>query len=1135
MNKLLIAFFVITSSIVFAQQDTIFWFAAPDASSIIGQSPITITVSTYAQPAQVTISQPANGLFVPIVVTLAANQTQNIDLSAFLASIESPSADVVNNNGLKIEATAIISAYYTLNAPNNKEMFSLKGNTGLGTNFYTPFQKFWNNANITPAAFSSFEIVASENNTTVLITPRTPIVGHGLNATFSVVLNAGQTYSARDLNITAASSLAGSLISANKPVSVTVFDGALSNGACIDAIGDQIPSAAAIGKEYVARKGQGSDERLYILATQNATNVTITNSVATNLILNWSETSEFILLEDINYISSNKPIYVFHISGNGCELSSAVIPPAFCAGGYEVDFNRSSTDSLGVLLYTRAGFENQFLLNGLAGAINAGDFTVVPGTSGQLVSAKVFFDIATIPAGVFSKIENTGDLFGMGLISGSSTSASSFGYLSNWQTSSIVNAGMNDTVCANVGFPINGLIGGGPITGIWSGTGYGSFQNATNSLSNTYIPSVLDVFVSPVKLILTSTGVCPVKKDTLFLVVSPPPNVNASADQSVCANNANILLNGNVQGGANSGIWTTLGTGTFVSNASQLNATYLPSASDLSSGSVQFVLTSTNNGTCIAETDTMMVTITQPAVVDAGVDTIYVCANNATVTLSGTVIGSSTTGKWISTGTGNFTPNNVNLNTTYQPSNADITSGVTTIYLESTSNGNCLPVRDSIKIIYTASPVVDAGVNQLKCSNASVVNLNGVVSGASGTGIWSGGSGTFSPSNTSLTATYTPTTTEIASGNMVLTLSATNIMGCNAVSDMMQIVFVAPPFANFSSNEVCLNKQTNFVNLSAPGFGSIVSSAWNFGDNTTSSLTNPNHTYGTNGSFTATLIITNSNGCTDTVASTITVNSLPDAAFIYSSSCPNNQITLDFTDQSTATDPINFWYYDFGGQGISNLANSSQIFNSQGSYIITHVVGTNKGCRDTTIQTINILPTPIAGFTYNTNNGLNVGAVFNFVDTSLYSNTFSWTFGDNSTGNVQNPSHTYFQNGNYLVTQYVSNSLGCLDSAAVFISINTVTNEINTLIPNAISPNGDGFNDIWKLEFIDLLFPKATVEIYNQWGQQLYYSEGYSIPWDGKYNNEDVPDGNYYYVINLNAGLEQDIFKGALLVLKSKK
>jgi len=82
---------------------------------------------------------------------------------------------------------------------------------------------------------------------------------------------------------------------------------------------------------------------------------------------------------------------------------------------------------------------------------------------------------------------------------------------------------------------------------------------------------------------------------------------------------------------------------------------------------------------------------------------------------------------------------------------------------------------------------------------------------------------------------------------------------------------------------------------------------------------------------------------------------------------------------------------------------------------------------------------------------------------------------------------------------------------------NNVTFEISTLIPNAISPNGDGKNDVWKLDFLSLLYPNASVKIYNRWGEEIYRAEGsYDSPWDGTYKGQLLPVGTYYYVLELN-------------------
>jgi gliding motility-associated-like protein len=595
-----------------------------------------------------------------------------------------------------------------------------------------------------------------------------------------------------------------------------------------------------------------------------------------------------------------------------------------------------------------------------------------------------------------------------------------------------------------------------------------------------------------------------------------------------------VQLNGAVSGGATTGTWTTTGTGAFAPDANTLNATYTPSAADKTAGTVTLILTSTNDGSCSTVSDTMSIGITQPASVAISADTLYACANNPDVQLSGTVTGSSTTGKWITSGSGGFSPDNLTLNATYQPNAADISSGSVTLYLESTNNGNCIPVQDSLKLFFTASPTANAGANLISCTNVPEVTLNGTIGGSSSTGVWSGGDGTFTADSTTLNAVYMPTSAEVLAGEVILVLTSTNNGTCNAVSDNVQITFTPPPFANFNSTDVCLNSTTVFTDFTLPGFGSVSEWNWAFGDGQTSTVQNPGHEYGMPGIYNVQLITTTNVGCMDTIVRQVTVFSPPAAGFTYTASCNGgNQAIVSFTDASTSADPVNYWLYDFGGQGASATQNPTQLFVGSGNFIISQIVETVNGCRDTLIQVVNIPPQPTAGFSYNTTNGMNIGAVFNFVDTSSYANSYSWSFGDGNTSSLSNPSNTYFANGEYVVTQIVTGDLGCVDSASITITINTVTNEINTLIPNAISPNGDGRNDVWKLEFIKLMYPNAEVSVYNQWGQELYYSIGYQFPWGGFYRGEPVPDGTYFYVIRLNDNSDNNIYKGSILVLKN--
>jgi gliding motility-associated-like protein len=1131
----LLAFSLTATVGSYAQRDTVFWFAAPDVSSGVGQTPVMLRFQTFDQAATISVSQPANGAFVPLTLTMPAFSSDSINLSSVLAQIESPVGNVVSNNGMKITSTGLINAVYEINAPNNKVSFSLKGGKALGTNFYTPFQKFWNNAATTPATYSGIEIIAALNNTTVLITPRTDITGHLANATFSVVLNAGQTYSARDVNVSAVSSLAGSIVSANKPIAVTLFDGQLVQSTCSDMIGDQLIPTPSIGTDYAIYKGTSANDRIYVLGTQNASVIDVTGLSTNTTLINSSETLEIPMTDEILYIKASKPVYVYHVSGFGCELSAAVVPSLNCKGNNSVEFSRSSADSLGIVLVTRTGFEGDFLLNGNAGLITAGMFQTVPGTSGLYKAARIFFNTSEVPVNSHNLLVNSADIFTMATITGGGTNTgASYAYNTDFYATAFSQAGLDDTVCANVSYTLNGSVGGGAVTGAWSSNGYGSFQNGLNSVPNNYVPSPLDTLISPIRIILSTTGFCPIARDTLYLEITPAPLVNANTDQSVCENNSVIQLNGIVGGGAATGVWTSNGSGTFLPDSSTLNADYVPSPADITAGTIQFILTSTNAVSCAMVSDTMEVNFTAAATVEAGPDSLVVCANNANVSLSGTVSGPTNTGKWLSSGTGIFSPNNSSLNCTYIPSTADTTAGFIWLYLESTSNGNCLPVQDSIYVSITNAPKVDAGPNQLKCSNSSLVQLNASVTGGPFGGVWSGGSGTYSPSNSSLNAVYTPTAAEVSGGSIVLTLTSTNNGTCNVVSDVIQINFVAPPFANFSGTNVCEGLLNVFTDFSLPGSGTLTNWAWRFQTGQTSGLQNPTYNFVNPGSYPVELIVTNSNGCKDTVSISVSVFDKPLADFTSVNSCPNNQVTVAFTDASTSSETINYWFYDFGGQGSAALANVNQQFASGGTYTITHIVSTVNNCSDTIVQSVVIDPLPDAGFYYNSNGGMNIGAVFNFIDTSDYAVSYSWNFGDGSTSGSMNPSHTYYGNGNYYIVLQVTNALGCIDSAIRFIAINTVTNEINTLIPTIISPNGDSSNDVWKLDFLKLAYPNAHVEIYNEWGQTIFTSDGYEIPWDGTYKGEPVPDGNYLYVIQLNANASPDIYKGILMVLRKR-
>ena len=67
-------------------------------------------------------------------------------------------------------------------------------------------------------------------------------------------------------------------------------------------------------------------------------------------------------------------------------------------------------------------------------------------------------------------------------------------------------------------------------------------------------------------------------------------------------------------------------------------------------------------------------------------------------------------------------------------------------------------------------------------------------------------------------------------------------------------------------------------------------------------------------------------------------------------------------------------------------------------------------------------------------------------------------------------------------------------------------------IPALITPNGDGFDDVWEIKDIDQ-YPGCIVQVFNSFGSEVFYSKGYPKPWDAKSNNKTLPSGVYVYRI----------------------
>ncbi|PKP44826.1 MAG: hypothetical protein CVT95_10625, partial [Bacteroidetes bacterium HGW-Bacteroidetes-12] len=340
----------------YSQTSNEFWFAPPEVTSghgALATQGLRLVFATGATPATVTIDQPANLAFnggTPIVINIPANSGHIEDMTPHRADLETMPQDVVLNTGLHISSTANITCYYEVTTPNNPDIWALKGQNGLGTEFYTPFQTSWANGAYTPAAYTSFDIVATVDNTTVIIYPRVPLDGgHPALTSYSVVLNRGQTYSGAVTGGVGINNPAGTAIVSNQPIAVSIKDDSVNPApaGCRDINGDQIVPVDIVGNDYIITQGGLTvPEYAYIVSTKNNNIITVAGVPVANLFV--GETFRVAITNPSTFIQCSEPAYVYHVSGFGCESGGALLPPLNCAGSSQVNVVRSTIEFFGL-------------------------------------------------------------------------------------------------------------------------------------------------------------------------------------------------------------------------------------------------------------------------------------------------------------------------------------------------------------------------------------------------------------------------------------------------------------------------------------------------------------------------------------------------------------------------------------------------------------------------------------------------------------------------------------------------------------------------------------------------------------------------------------------------------------------
>jgi gliding motility-associated-like protein len=192
-----------------------------------------------------------------------------------------------------------------------------------------------------------------------------------------------------------------------------------------------------------------------------------------------------------------------------------------------------------------------------------------------------------------------------------------------------------------------------------------------------------------------------------------------------------------------------------------------------------------------------------------------------------------------------------------------------------------------------------------------------------------------------------------------------------------------------------------------------------------------------------------------------------------------------------------------------------------GAGIYSLVVTDQKNCQDS-IEIVIIQPEPVTvTFDVETISCIDQhdGSAIAYGHGGVGAFTYAWSNGITTANNDS------LYNQTYSIT--VTDALGCTGNDSVVIPINP----ISCIRPvNCFTPNGDNFNDAWMIDNM-YLYPGFEMKIFNIWGNLIHSQENVFIPWDGTYRSNPLPNGTYYYIINLNY-LDRQAVTGFITILK---
>ena len=247
---------------------------------------------------------------------------------------------------------------------------------------------------------------------------------------------------------------------------------------------------------------------------------------------------------------------------------------------------------------------------------------------------------------------------------------------------------------------------------------------------------------------------------------------------------------------------------------------------------------------------------------------------------------------------------------------------------------------------------------------------------------------------------------------------------------------------------------------------------------------------------------------------TIRISTLPKAEVLVSEKEACMPVKIQFRIRNLEATPFNYTLQFGNGKNSGNRNSNDSIidylYTTSGTNTSKIVMKNVYGCSDSLdISTIQVNPLPSSDFTWNPNPVTLDDATVNFVNESGNASSYIWYLFNGDTSIIESPTYPVSDTGSYSIGLIAISDKNCKDTSYKTVLIRS---NYRLFIPDAFSPNGDGFNDVWIPFSSGIEYLEFT--IYNRWGEVVFKGNSEQA-WDGFYQTEQAVQDVYVYQIKV--------------------